>query len=540
MRLLRPVFPSLCLVALSACGLRIVSTPDRPLNQADPPEAQVVDTDTGTTRPDPLQVTVFPTESNQLLTNPGAGMANFQFGGACDGLDPAADPSECANEVTASWPVNHPDAGTAYFRWFWSDLEPVRGEIDFETIDAAIQAANALGQTASFRIMPIRENGLGVPNWLLADPYLIDGEWVASNEGPATYWPDVRDDTLISELGRFLADLGDRYDGHPALDHVDIGTVGCRGAFSTGCLARGTTVLEVHVRDDASQHSAVFDAYIAIIDHHLQAFSTTPTVMLGIGGESPYELELFAHAIERGAGWRLDCWGDWGMFDADWSHQRDLYPAFLANAEAAIPGFNDTWMHAPVQLETCGDMTDWAQRDWSMLPPDGEVFRSFRFALDNHASVINGKLAEIPDLYTVALDDLLFEVGYRFVIDDFTYTDRVRPGVSTTWMSTWANTGVAPHYLPRTLNYRLKDELGDTVVQFESTADSTSWLPGTWRVEDTVMIPADLPLGVYQLDLAVLDRAGSAPTTPALPPLHLGIEDRIEDGWYAMAEIIID
>jgi hypothetical protein len=44
---------------------------------------------------------------------------------------------------------------------------------------------------------------------------------------------------------------------------------------------------------------------------------------------------------------------------------------------------------------------------------------------------------------------------------------------------------------------------------------------------------------MYELHVALLDRPGTDPTTDPLPPLHLGIEGRLDDGWYAISEIAV-
>jgi len=220
-----------------------------------------------------------------------------------------------------------------------------------------------------------------------------------------------------------------------------------------------------------------------------QTAESTPTVMLG--QSSGWELRTMMHAIERGAGWRVDCWGDWGFWG--WgTHMEDLYPTMIANATAADPTFPDTWQHAPVELEICGTVAQWQDE---------------------------------------------FGNGYRFVLDVFNHAGTVRPGESVTFVSHWNNIGVAPAYHRRDLTCRLRSA-GRTVL-FTSTADITTWLPGEHGLGDSFDLPADLEPRVYALEVALLDRAGTAPDTTALPPTRLGIEGRTADGWYAVSEVTV-
>lgn len=479
-------------------------------------------------------VTVHPTGIDDVLTNPGMGFADFHFGWWCNLPPTTFSPQECADRVRDNWPENYPVAGTAYFRWHWRDLEPVRGQVDFEMIDRALQSANALAETLGFRVMVIDEGGTGLPQWLLDPPYGVEGRWLDG----VTFWPDVRDPVFQQEHQRFLQALGDRYDGHPALDHVDIGTAGCWGEWNTACIAEAEDMFEVYEPQDALDLQAIRTGYELLVDHHLAAFSHTPVVMLGIGSGGGPELDVLLHATAGGAGWRVDCWGDWGIWGGAWSHHDNLYPDLLANAAAADPSFADVWKHAPVQLEVCGTMPDWYDLGWSADPPDGEVYRTFQWALEQHASVLNAKSAPVPASYVDAVHDLLRRNGYRLAVEAFNHPSSVEAGGTLSFVTTWTNGGVAPPYLERTVAFRLRGVSGD--VRLESAADIRTWTPGTHETVDTFTLPEDLEPGTYRIEVAVLDRDGTQPSTTALPPLQLAFEGRGADGWYELSELEVE
>jgi hypothetical protein len=480
------------------------------------------------------RIDVTPSRIDDVLVNPGMGFTDFHFGWWCNLPPVTYTPEECAPRVEGNWPENYPDSAVAYFRWHWKDLEPVRGEIDFDMMDTAIQSANVLGETLSFRVMTIDEGDAGVPAWLMADPYNVPGEWIPAGGGD-TFWPDYRSTVFLDEHARFIGALGDRYDGHPAVDHVDIGTVGCWGEWNTACLTGETGIYEVFDPASDTDRNAILAAYSQMIDDHIDAFPGTPTVMLGLG--YGWELETMLHATGRGAGWRVDCWGDWGFWGSSWTHMEDLYPDMIANATAEDPGFADLWQTAPIQLEICGVMSDWHDFGWSAAAPDGEVYLTFQWALDVHASVLNAKFNPVPADYVAAVDDLLRENGYRFVVDLFNHDETVSPGSETTFVSDWSNIGVAPAYNPRTLTYRLRS--GTRTETFASGEDIRDWLPGSFTVVDTVTIPSDMEEGTYELEIALLDRAGTEPATEPLFPLYLGIEGRGSDGWYSISQITV-
>jgi hypothetical protein len=472
---------------------------------------------------------VYPARLNEVLVNPGMGFANFHFGWWCNLPPITFSAQECADRVILHWPDNYPAAGTAYFRWNWKDIEPVRGQIDFDMIDMAIQSANLLGETFSFRIMTILEGTTGVPQWLLDPPYNVPGEWHSG-----TFWPDYRYATFRAEHERFIAALGARYNDHPAVDHVDIGSVGCWGEWNTACLSGIAGIFEVFDPQTDAEYEAILDAYTDLIDHHVDAFPDTPVVMPGLG--SGWELDTMLHATGRGAGWRVDCWGDWGFWGS-WTHMEDAYPTMLANATVADPEFANLWQHAPIQLEICGTMPQWEGFGWTTDAPDGEVYKTFQWALQQHASVLNAKFTSIPEAYVPAIDTMLKTNGYRLVIDWFNHESEIGAGETMLLISDWSNLGVAPVYRPRTLTYRLKSATDE--VTFSSVTDIRQWLPGEHRVSDTIAIPPSLPPGLYDFEVALLDRPGTDPATLALPPLFLGIDGRQSDGWYLISEIMV-
>lgn len=515
-----------CTLALGACQGAADShgggtTPDEPGDPSiDPPE--------------PGDVTVLPQRIDEVLSNPGMGFASFHFGWWCNLPPIEFTPEECAERVLRTWPENYPESGTAYFRWHWSDLEPERGKIAFDLIDAAIHAANLMGMTLAFRVVTIAEGGSGIPDWLFSPPYNVEGEWLPGYDGP-TFWPDYRGASFQSEHARLVAALANRYDDHPAVDHIDIGTVGCWGEWNTACLQDAPDMIELYDPADDEERRQVEAAFTQLIDHYLSAFSSTPLVMLGLDNEY---VPIMLHATQGGAGWRVDCWGDWGLWGDLWNHQGGLYPEMIAAATAADPDFPDVWKKAPVQLEVCGTMPAWHGLGWTASKPDGKVYDTFQWALEQHASLLNTKSTPVPDSYVDAVDELLKQNGYRFVIDRFTHQSTVRAGSSTDFVTDWSNLGVAPAYLRRTLTYRLRG--ASKTVSFASKEDIRTWLPGSWTVRDTINVPENLPKGSYQIDLALLDRDGSAPDTKALSPLQLGIDGRDADGWYNVSELTVE
>ncbi|HFB97698.1 MAG TPA: hypothetical protein ENJ62_01010 [Bryobacterales bacterium] len=65
-------------------------------------------------------------------------------------------------------------------------------------------------------------------------------------------------------------------------------------------------------------------------------------------------------------------------------------------------------------------------------------------------------------------------------------------------------------------------------------ADITTWLPGDIIYDGAVYVPAGMPPGDYELDLALVDPQSRE------PKIRLAIAGRRNDGWYPMGRIRVE
>ena len=421
--------------------------------------------------------TATPTVIEDTLLNPGIGFADFAVG----------------------WGTQLPDAdyprGTVgYVRWTWAKLEPIEGQYNFALVDDAIAAAKARGETLAFRIMPCWEDSS--PQWLL-------DKGVASVIASDGVFPDHNSSLFLTYHERLVRAFGARYAGSVAVDHVDIGSVGCWGEWNTACC--NGTECEALFPTTANQQ--------AIIDWYTQAFAGTPLV--GLVGAPAY-------AQKQGAGWRGDCFGDYGFFGSTWNHMEDSYPQ-----AAADPIIGNAWKTAPVQFEACGVMQDWydAGYDIDLILSKG---------LEWHMSVFNGKSSRVPAAWRRKIDEWLKHVGYRLVLGSLTHTSRVTAGGTLALHSEWENRGVAPVYHPWPLAFRLRRPDGGIAAQWTSTADLRTFLPGPHAHDDLLVVPATVATGAHSLDVAVLTEDATA------AHVRLAIAGARPDLWYPISTVTVD
>jgi hypothetical protein len=443
-------------------------------------------------------IIIRPTEIRDVLVNPGMGIQTFQrFNG--DPLNENLKWSEegpTAKLAASAAKPDFPESSVAYCRWFWTALEPTRGEYRWDIIDNALQEAQRHGQSLDFRLMPYDQKH-PLPEW-----YRTSGARRANQptDKDGDIWqPDFSDPLYRKHWGDLVIAAGKRYDGHPDLNAVDISTIGYWG-------------------EGWSDYMPAFEHQKALIDIWIEAFKHTPLLM------NFDQREALAYGTSRGAGWRLDCWGDmrsqyWESWHRKWSHMLDFYPLQVVRA-----GIQDVWQRSPVSLETCWVPGYWKQQGW-------DVNYILDQALRWHVSTVNVKSSPIPPEWKPQFDDFEKRMGYRFILRRLEYPKEAKAGGPLPVSMWWLNAGVAPVYREYKLALKLSAASGNAILKFN--ADARKWLPGDAVVDESPTLPLDLKPGAYRVRVALLD-----PRT-GLPAIKLAIAGRQPDGWYDMGEIIV-
>ena len=435
------------------------------------------------------KVVVEPAEIDDVLVNPGMGFTTFySFNG---------------DEINA----NHPECSIAYYRWYWDVLEPEEGEVNFAMIDSILALCRQKGEKLAFRVMCQNGHEMADKSVTVKDEV---PEWFRhSGAGGCTYqngrgWqPDYDDPIFLDKHGNLIRTLATRYDGHPDLDHVDIGSVGRWGEWhtsSTGCPMPSE------------------ENMMKVVDFYVDNFTKTPLVMNIDGGPA------LEYAVSKGTGWRADCLGDMRSVDSDrnWDHMHVAYPQAIEEYD-----LGETWKHAPVALETCWNMLHWEEQGW-------DVDYILEKALEWHMSVLNNKSFPVPEAWWPRVEDLQKKMGYRFVLKRLEHPHRAAPGKTLALAMTWENKGVAPCYLKHPVAVKLRNAQSGESITLDTAIDITGWLPGTHQADESLALPPDMPQGEYKILLAFLDPYSQKPR------IKLAIEGRLADGWYMLSRVKID
>ena len=448
-------------------------------------------------------VTVVPEETDEILANPGMGWETFHRTSKADKNLPAWIPST-----------------VQYARWGWRELEPQPGKLDYAFLDKVLKESHDSGQKLAFRVMccsPYKGRPYH-PAWLKD----VGGrELMADHNGEGPFpIPDMDDPIILNAHLDFIKRLGERYDGHPDLDHLDLGSIGWWG--------------EWHLSGSKNCKLPTLENRMKVVDTYLAAFKKTPLVML-INGK-----ECTAHATQHGTGWRADSMGDLGSFSPTWNHMHNAYPALIREGKA-----QDAWKNGPIAYEPPAAVAEFVEKQWPLR-------WIFNYALACHGSLFSGKSGRLPDdeNFRRELERFLRRLGYRLLLKELTHPAQARPGEKLDLGMKWQNVGSAPCYRPYRVAFRLTSPGGQQQV-FISDIAVNKWLPGSIElfteeffkepadlppgevaaVQDAILLPTDLAPGAYTISIAVVGE------TDEQPVVRLGINGRGDDGWYPLSKV---
>ena len=451
---------------------------------------------------------VRPKEIDDVLINPGIGFTTFQRfnGDTLTTLNNKSGWTEGRPIVYQQFKGDltnreHPQTSIAYWRVYWRFIEPQKGKYRWDLINQALATAEERGQTLMLRIAPYGGENNDVPDWY-REMVGKKTEWKYNN--PVNKWMvDPEDPRYVQYFGGLIKQLGKRYDGHPALEAVDLSIVGAWGEGG------GSSELTQKTRE-------------ALVNSYSDNFKKTPLLAL----LTDEKTNKYANS-RTSVGWRVDCIGDLGFWAKEqngWTHMYDYYPQSIIKC-----GVKDNWKKAPISLEICGTLYWWKDKEGYSKE---EVKYIFDQTLKWHISSFNAKSSPVPGEWEPLVNDWLKKMGYRFVLRKFSSPATVKRNTKLPFETWWENKGVAPCYKHFSLAIRLKNN-SDSIT-FLTDANIREWLPGDNLYDNSIFIPKNFTPGEYNIQIGIVDaRSGK-------PKIQLAIEGKDSDGWYELGKIKIE
>lgn len=402
------------------------------------------------------------------------------------------------------------DVSLAYAEATWAELEAEKGVYNFEAFEEKNHFAEwwAEGKRIILRVVSDRPGEAGhkdIPEWLVKEMggELLAGSYYTTAQGSG-FSPDYSSIAMRDAHGKLIAALAKRYDEHPGVAYIEIGSLGHDGTWT---VEKGGEGVEVLPGSSVSREYAW---------HYTVNFSRTQMLM-----RRPYkEAQLL----------------DVGLYNTDLGDE-DAAWAYIDVIEAG--GYDR-------QIETdLLAMPDFYQRSPSgaHIPKDidlNEVLKNDRYSLsrqimESHLTyaVIAQPVSQLSDEAVSMLHGIGELIGCRVWIRSAQWDTGRRAAMTGKVILRIRNDGIiAPHGNWRLALALFKD--GEMVYSQLTELTGGMMQPGEQTFQTDIDLPYGIEPGSYTFAAALVDTLDGQTTLP----MTMGEYDSAT-GWTMLGEMVI-
>jgi len=400
----------------------------------------------------------------------------------------------------------------------WDRLNPARGVYNFADIDLFLSNMKDQKKVAGLRIRNVEGPGSApkVPTWAAAA-----GVTVSKGREPfggASYTEiDYHKCAFLDLWDDLVAELVRRYDNHPQVAFVDIGSYGFYGEWFSGktvlsrypsdqtydstdptfqqSLDTRTRIVRMFTGGSGTGKCIGTDGLEKNVAYSYVGFKNKP-VLISRGDQEDVLI-----GIQNKAGIRFDAVG---AADGKMDSFRRAVGTYVAQ----------TWRTKPI-------MGEFGSNSYSNHNTTDFVTRSLCFAREFHLTSIHDNF---ESKLSVDMNPLWRELGYRLVLTQVTYPTAANTKSNMTMTFSWVNKGTAPAYTKYPLHIYFKPAGQQTVAGWRMTTatDITKILPAdvtvkdpkflncpkgtpaTYTVTETFLVPP-LTAGQYEIWIGFVD-----------------------------------
>ncbi|MFC5402253.1 carbohydrate-binding protein [Cohnella soli] len=394
----------------------------------------------------------------------------------------------------------------------WGDFEPTDDQWDWSRIDQLMSRVAQEGKTLEIQLLMSESPDPAEAHFAYVYPpaWLFDVKncpYRLAPYGDGTHYtkqPIYYSEIYLGELEEAIDAFAGRYDGNAAISWVDLRAFSLFGEWG------GWYDAEHFPWPDAQTRRTTLNRIVGIYEN---AFASTMVMMQNAGADvvttdpaaNTLAKRFTAFAYDRAAA------------NANWGFRSDTvnsagnwmcYNCPLAQA----PWINKKERRDHIQVS---EGANWDNPDIMLNNPRKIVQNALEYYHANLQGINNTSFANwdnMKNAYGEWFTLLSRYVGYRFLMAEAHYNDKVKPGGSFALSQTWVNNGVG--FSPK--RYPLKviftnPATGNAVWSgTDSAIDQRQWFKGEFHdVASTFTLPANLPLGTYDVRIAMTDAAGN-------------------------------
>ena len=371
-----------------------------------------------------------------------------------------------------------------YARLRWRDFEPEEGVYDFDAFER-VNHLNQWFKAGKHLILrfvmdvPDDKRHLDIPDWLY-DLMGADAGLYYENEYGMGFSPNYTHLLLMEKHQAALNALAQRYDAHPSVAFIELGSLGHNGSWTVG---------EMQGEGWPGEGMPPSQELRSWVWSYVSAFPNT-TLM----ASAPYQ-----PVRATGLGLYND---NLGIEDATWNWLDTLeyggYDASVGVELRSMPGFYNT-------VPSGAHIADSVHQPVLLAHGANAFLRQVRAS---HLTYVSGiQATELTDGMQNGIAAAHTALGYRLWIREASWPDSIRNGYRLSVDLDVRNDGTQPFSQRWPVQFALFDDAGANVFTQTSTLDVRTFLPGAQRVTARLDIPHDFTPGNYRLAVVILDPA---------------------------------
>lgn len=404
--------------------------------------------------------------------------------------------------------TDFPNLHHLYLRFDWGDIEKQEGVFDWSYIDEIIEEYSKYGYKFTFRPCCFETCTYESCGISYATPKWVRDKGAKGYDCKNAWQPDYADPIFLYYLEKFMAEFGRKFNGHPLVEFVDVGTYGTWGEGHTGygCgFSYPTDVLIKHI----NLHLKYFpDTTVIVNDDMINASKNEDGVQCQ---------RLLDYCVGKGLGIRddsvlCDCYATTGYFGYDTVRTPFMFDLFYENS--------------PVDIEL---------QHYHLNKP--EIFKDGHPLYDalrrTHATYcgFHGYPRPWLEMHPYLTERIANKLGYWYFINGAEIPECVSgyPSVVKLYIE---NKGFCHAYHSYVLKIKLLGQNGEEYTVFEKDGLNTAWKAESLSAETVKLDLKDVPAGDYTLCVGLFE---------CETPIKLGFKKEciMENGFYGFDTVCV-
>ena len=393
-----------------------------------------------------------------------------------------------------------------YTRYDWSDLQTEEGVFDFSLIEEGIKDCIKCNKKFAFGVMCA---DVSTDKPYVTPKFVFDkgAKYKMGGTNGKQYIPDWKDETFLKYVNEFTKALGEKYNGNPYIDFIDIrsyGNYGEQHLFGLDCLDESGKKMDEqeYIKQNRVEPEFLKEKYIKPF---IEAFPDTQLFI-------PWGEDAFNGVYEE-------------LINEGVSLRRDGIISYTNGLETA----SKTYGKLPMIFEYASKYEAYKEgREYfnSKLEEAMQMCKPSYIELDK---------AWYNDGNQEYCKELANKIGYYFRLKKATYPKKIESNTPAQMSFEFKNDGITPICEDCSVYVALLDQNNKLVKKCKTDINPKNWSPDTLSKEVVAVDFENVDSGKYKLAVGLFQNDWDE-----TPTYLLGSEGKTEDNWYVCGDVELE